>query len=419
MKLLYKLSKSVIPCVLLTLCIGFCYAWSLFTPHIAEAIGCSVKSAQFTFCLNIFFLGMGAATFGPLVEKRIGLAATVSATLLVVGLALGGLACQLKNIWLMYLGCGFFAGTAEGCGYVTPNKNMILWFPATKHKGILSAISIFTFGLGSAVCSWLFGTLFPKAGISGMFYSLAAIYSVPAFLSAFLINKPKYALLKLKRQKKSPFSYIDTLKSGFFGKTWLFMFLNISMGLILIGSCASVLREMGLSGEAVITVMMLCGIFNGVGRLVFPAVSDFLKNRSKITVSIVAFEILLMAPILLSFGIGWMAVPAAIAVILVHSGYGAAFAVLPSVLESRYGKDTLSQRHGFCLTSWGMASLMAYLCSTFVLGRFSGFFPVMVLILCGYAANLLVSLLIAGDSARNTEKFSTAQRLKTVEIEGG
>jgi len=393
MKLVYKLMKSLVPCVLLTLCIGFCYAFSLFTPHIAEAIGCSVKAVGFTFCLNIFFLGMGAATFGPLVEKRIKVATLVSSILLCLGLVLGGIACKIGSIALMYVGCGLFCGLAEGAGYVAPNKNMLLWFPASNKKGVLSAISIFTFGLGSALCSWLFGILFPKFGIAWTFFMLALIYAVPSLLSAFLIDKPIYALIKIQKKKKSDFSYIQRLKDRFFQLSWLYMFLNISMGLILIGSCAAILKDMGLSGKAVIFTMMMCGIANGAGRLAFPAMSDkFLSGaRALMFFFIVALEILLMVPVLTHY---FFAAPvaSAIAVVLIHSCYGAAFACLPSILSAHYGKDTLSQTHGFCLTSWGTASLMAYLCSSFVLGMFPGFLYVMILVGAGYVLNVGVSL---------------------------
>lgn len=381
MKLLYKLSKSVAPCLLLTLAIGFCYAFSLFTPHIADAIGCSLKAVQFTFCLNIFFLGMGAAMFGPLVERHIKRASFLSSALLVAGLALGGIACMSRQLWLMYLGVGLCCGLAEGIGYVTPNKNMLLWFPKTKNKGILTAISIFTFGLGSALCSWLFGMLFPSLGIANTFFVLAGIYAAMTVSASLLINKPRYALLKLEKQQKSEFSYIGCLGDSFFRKMWMFMFLNISMGLILIGSCANILKELNVASQAIIWTMVLHGIFNGLGRLVFPAISDSFKDRRNILSLIIWLEILMTAMCVIFYPITQFMVVALVAT------YGAGFAVLPSILEGHFGKDTLSQRHGFCLTSWGMASLMAYLCTTFVLSVFPGFYPVMILILVGFLVN--------------------------------
>ena len=53
------------------------------------------------------------------------------------------------------------------------------------------------------------------------------------------------------------------------------MFLNISMGLILIGTCQSILSDISLTNNTIIFIMMLCGLFNGAGRLVFPFISDF------------------------------------------------------------------------------------------------------------------------------------------------
>ena len=329
--------------------------------------------------------------FGPLAERHIKLSALTSTILLILGLGLSGLACSLKSLWLLYVGAGVCCGISEGCGYVTPNKNMMLWFPSSRHKGLLTAISIFTFGLGSSICAWLFGILFPLFGIGGTFLAMAATYSIPMLMSVALIQKPKYALVKLQKQTKAAFSYIQTLKDRYFQKCWLFMFLNISMGLILIGSCASFLSALGFSATAVITLMMLCGVFNGVGRLVFPAIGDMLKKRSNIWVATAVVEILLMVPVIMAYATGTMALVAAICIVLIHAGYGSAFACLPGILSTHYGKDTLSQRHGFCLTSWGMASLMAFLCTTFVLKFFTGFVPVMVVVATGYVLNVFVS----------------------------
>ena len=391
----YKLSKSVFPCVMLTLCIGFCYAFSLFIPHIVETIGCTVTQARFAFCLNIFFLGMGAACFGPLAERHIRLSALASSVLLVLGLAVSGLACHFKSLWLLYLGSGVLCGISEGSGYVTPNKNMLLWFPNSKFKGILTAISIFTFGLGSSLCACLFGLLIKPIGIENTFYALAAIYAVPMAVSTLLINKPRYALIELKKTSKSEFSYLQTMKNGYFQKCWLFMFINISMGLVLIGTCATLLSELGFSNSTIVLLMMLCGVFNGAGRLVFPMIGDLLVNRSIVWFITAAFELVLMIPIILAYAQGVCVLLAAICIVLIHAGYGSAFACLPSILADHFGKKQLSQLHGFCLTSWGMASLMAFVCSTFVLKCFSGYMPMMVVVFFGYMFNTIVSSSIA------------------------
>ena len=78
----YKARKSLEAGFLISASIGFCYAFSLFAPHVQGLLGVSKVAVQFAFCLNIFFLGTGASCFGALVEKNIKKAAWLSTTLL-------------------------------------------------------------------------------------------------------------------------------------------------------------------------------------------------------------------------------------------------------------------------------------------------------------------------------------------------
>ena len=393
MKFIYKLSKSVMPCLLLTLSIGFCYAWSLFAPEIRSAIPDStVSQVQFAFCLNIFFLGMGAAFFGKMVEKRIKLAACISTALLFAGLQVAAIGVVYKSLLLVYIGFGALAGLSEGCGYVVPVKNLLLWWGKTKHKGVIMAMSIIFFGLGSTLCSWMFGMM-QRAGLSitDIMRSMSYVYIGMMSFGCIMICKPKYAVLKLEKEKKninrdssSAVKLADLIKDSFFRRSWLFMFLNIAMGLVLIGTCASLLKNVAyLQLETVIAVMMACGIANGAGRLVFPFISDYMKTRLWIWILILSIEVIVTScsaiwPALLPIG-----------AVLINATYGAAFSTLPSVLNDHYGKEHLSEIHGFVLSAWGFASLFAYVVT--VLGVSSLPFIVLMLVLCGvYTLNLRV-----------------------------
>ena len=383
-KFMYKFMKSVVPCMLLTLSIGFCYAWSLFSPLVVQAIpGSTTTTVQLAFCLNIFFLGMGAAFFGPLVEKHIKLAAFTSSALLFLGLQIACFAVSCQSLWLLWLGVGVCCGLSEGCGYVVPVKNLLLWWNKSKNKGFIAAISIIFFGLGSTFCSWIFGALSSHGlGVGDIFWWLSVIYLVPTTLAWMLIGKPRYALRAIARTKAA--SIKQFWKDKFFWKSWTFMFLNIAMGLVLIGTCATILKNFsGLSASAVVAVMMACGIANGAGRLVFPVASDFMKSRLGIWKIILRLEVLALAAV-------W-AFPALmpIAAILINACYGAAFATLPSVLNDHYGKEHLSEVHGYVLSAWGFASLFAY-CVTLLGVSLLPFTWLLVVLAVVYAANYLV-----------------------------
>ena len=232
---LYKASKSLVPCFLLTTAIGFCYAFSLFAAPAQKLLGCSKTAVQFAFCLNIFFLGTGASCFGALVEKNIKRAAWLSTALLFSGLCISGIAMHMSSIWLFYFGMGVLCGLSEGVGYVVPVKNLLLWFGKSKHKALVMAISIVSFGLGSTFCTWLFKYAFPVFGMQNIFFFFAAFYLVSMSVGSLLIDKPKFVKLYLKLEAAKKYSVAKYLKDSYFWQCWLFMFLNISMGLIIIG----------------------------------------------------------------------------------------------------------------------------------------------------------------------------------------
>jgi OFA family oxalate/formate antiporter-like MFS transporter len=81
-----KFFRGIFPAMLITLPIGSVYAFSLFSTDIANLIQCSFKEIQFAFSLSIFFLGMGAAFGGPLVEKNITKSSILATILFASGL---------------------------------------------------------------------------------------------------------------------------------------------------------------------------------------------------------------------------------------------------------------------------------------------------------------------------------------------
>ena len=361
---LYKASKSLFPCFLLTTSIGFCYAFSLFAAPARELLDVSKTAIQFAFCLNIFFLGTGASCFGALVEKNIKLAAWLSTGLLFAGLCLSGIAMHMSSLWLFYIGMGILCGLSEGIGYVVPVKNLLLWLGKSKHKALVMAISIVSFGLGSTFCTWLFKYAFPAFGINNVFFFFALFYLVAMSIGSWLIDKPKFAVLKIAREARQ-YSLSKYMHDSYFWQCWLFMFLNISMGLIIIGQCAGMLVSNGISTTTMLVVMMLCGLSNGFGRLLFPAISDYLKNRADILLIALVLEMSI-------FAVSIFYTPfIPIAFIICNATYGCFFACLPAVLLDHYGKSELSFVHGLVLQAWASASLFAFLVSTFVLSILS------------------------------------------------
>ena len=145
-----RIFNAVLPAVLLALAVGQIYAFTIFSKPIAEHIGAPQPTVQFAFSLGIFFLGMGAAFFGRIVEGHIRIATYVGLSLFLSGLLVTALGINLKSLLLVNIGYGFLVGLGTGVIYITPVKTLMLWFQ--DHKAIAAAIPIISFGLGSSLC---------------------------------------------------------------------------------------------------------------------------------------------------------------------------------------------------------------------------------------------------------------------------
>ncbi len=398
--------RAVLPAFMLAVSVGQIYAFTNFSTEIANAIGSTQKEVQFAFSLGIFFLGMGAAFFGKIVERNIRVSTIVGTSLFLSGLCVTALGVTVKSLALIYLGYGFLVGTGTGIIYISPVKTMMLWFP--EHKAIAAALPIISFGLGSTLSTIVykgfgFGgpeSLFSlrflgfydyfKVGEGGLaiahvFYAFAAYYAVPMAVAAFLLKKPKIQVQSFGHGIASlEFKYVQLVKDTFFLRAWLFMFLNISAGLCLIPLAKQMMVEpaVGYSDGLVTAIIAACGLMNGGGRFLFAWWSDRLARRINILLVILAISAGIMT---LSF---WPPV-IGLALLVINACYGAGFSVIPAILADHYGMTNISKIHGAVLSAWGFAGLAGNQASLFVSRQFGGYTAVVAMLVAAYLLNLV------------------------------
>lgn len=394
--------RAVLPAFLLAVSVGQIYAFTNFSDEIAKYIssgGTVVTKAevQFAFSLGIFFLGMGAAFFGKIVEKNIRLSTLIGTTLFISGLVVTEIGIRTHSIALIYLGYGFLVGTGTGIIYISPVKTMMLWF--YEHKAIAAALPIISFGLGSTLSTILYhgfnlsmGPLtlalkgFENYGITKVFFVFAIFYAVPMYISAFLLKKPKLEQQSFGHGiQQLEFTYRSLFKDSYFLRAWLFMFLNISCGLCLIPLAKQMMSSsvVGYSEGMVTTVIALCGLMNGGGRFLFAWWSDQLQKRINILLIILAISTGIMTMSFYPPIIG-------IALLVINACYGAGFSVIPAILADNYGMTNISKIHGAVLSAWGFAGLAGNQAAILVSDKLGfGYMGVVSMLVVFYALNFI------------------------------
>ena len=400
-------TSAIIPALLIHIPIGTVYCWSVFKQLIADRLNASPASVEWGFSLAIFFLGMSAAFAGPMVEKNIKKSALVSMVCFVVGFAGTGVSIALGFLPGVFICYGAIMGIGLGVGYLTPVKNLMLWF--SDNKGLATGIAVAGFGLAKAIASPLMEYLIGTVGLVNMFFILAVIYAVMMFFGFLLIKRPADWVYD---PVTSHVSRAEILRKPVFWGIWIAFYINITCGLALISQEKDILHDVlkafpqyaGLSpakfaaaiAGIIGLVLAVDSVFNTAGRVGFSTLSDHLKRRETVYQVIFIMSIAVCLLQIFTNSINNALLWAVLAMLfLINAGYGGGFSTLPVLLDQHFGTKTVSTTHGLALSAWALAGLSGNQLASFVVThtpdqahRYAALIPV----LTGLFALALISI---------------------------
>lgn len=389
--------------------LGTVYSWSLHAQPLSAAFGWSASTTTWAFAAAIFSLGVGAILGGRL-QDRLG-----PRPVALAGAALwaaGNVAAGLGTAWLgapwLYATYGVAGGLGLGLAYVTPVACVTKWFP--DRRGLGSGLVVMGFGLGAFAYNLVlravpaFAAAAAEAGeVLAMRRAGAAAALSPgataASLSAFTLSGLAFAVLGIGcaallrdppgagQGAPSPAGTAAAgapggwppsaaLRTPQFWALWGMLFLNVSAGILFISSAVPLLRELtGATAEAALATYGLIALANGLGRLLWGAVSDRLGRR-------LAYGLVFGVQAAVFAVVGRVhalpAVAALFAVVLLC--YGGGFGTMPSLVADWFGTRHLGVNYGWILSAWGLAGLAGPLFVAAVkdaTGSYAGALPVM------------------------------------------
>lgn len=342
--------------------IGSVYAYSVITNPVKDIFDVEGSTIKWAFKLAILFLGFSAAFLGPWVEKVGPKVSGVAAGIFYgVGILGSGLAIHLESLILFYICYGVIGGIGLGLGYITPVSTLVKWFP--DKRGLATGMAIMGFGFSALIFGPVMQYLFEAVGVTNAFFVLGVIYMVLILASAFYIERPPDGFLPKgfnKEESKSLKADISniTAKEAFgarrFYYIWIMMFINITCGIAIIAAASPMMQEkLNYTPMEAATAVGLIGVFNGLGRLLWSGLSDYL-GRPNTYVIFFAFQILAF------YFLPQITIELVFLTVLftVITMYGGGFATLPAFLGDLFGTKQLGAIHGLVLASWAIAGVV-------------------------------------------------------------
>jgi OFA family oxalate/formate antiporter-like MFS transporter len=370
--------KFVYAALVMQLCLGVLYSWSVFRPVLEKANGWkgTVSIAPYRYSLLFFTVAMIIAGFwqdkkGPKLVGSVG------------GLLLGAGCLLSAAMWQNPMGLNFAYGILGGLGvgfaYVTPIATCVKWFP--DKRGTIVGLAVLGFGAGSLIFApvieqllgkdpAMYATTIPRTFvILGIVFLIcvigaARIFEVPpAGWKPEGWTPPAAGTTASGAAMKQEFSPGEMAKTWQFYALWLIYFLGTSTGITAIGQAAPLVKELA-AATAIMSAGAALGImsaFNGVGRLAWGATSDKIGRKAT---TICMFALYIVACVFLlrnvtSFG------QALAGLCVVGFCYGGYLAMMPSFTADFYGPKNVGANYGIVFTAWGI-------CGFVVPGYFAG-----------------------------------------------
>jgi OFA family oxalate/formate antiporter-like MFS transporter len=401
--------------------IGSVYAWSNFTNPLMNEFGWTAQQVQLTFSLAILFLGLSAAFLGHFVEKYGPKAAgLLAAGFFGVGVIGSGLAVNLGSLPLLYVTYGVLGGIGLGVGYIAPVSTLIKWFP--DRRGLATGLAIMGFGFAAAISSPIMDSLIKTVGTANTFYILGAAYFVIMTLSSLYLEKPpvnwvpegfKEKVQSGKSRIKEDLSQLtanEAIKTPRFYYLWLMLFINVTCGIAILSAAKPLAQEsIGLSTVEAAALVGVMGIFNGLGRIGWASISDYIGRPNTYTTFFV-LQIVLFA--LLPHTTEAFLFQVMLAV--VYTCYGGGFAAIPAYIGDLFGTKQLGAIHGYILTAWAAAGLAGPMFAAWMKDTTGSYATSLTFFSGLFILALLVSILIRFDIKKLRQQNASKSSSNTI-----
>ncbi|MGB7803497.1 L-lactate MFS transporter [Buttiauxella sp.] len=372
---------TLIGTIITQFALGSVYTWSLFNSALSQKLGEPISQVAFSFGLLSLGLAISSSVAGKL-QERFGVRNVTMAAGVLLGVGFF-LTAHSDNLLMLWLSAGVLVGLADGAGYLITLSNCVKWFP--ERKGLISALAIGSYGLGSLGFKYIDTHLLATVGLESTFMIWGGLAMVMILFGSMLMkDAPLQEVKTASGVAEKDYTLAESMRQP---QYWMLaiMFLTACMsGLYVIGVAKDIAQGMvHLTAESAANAVTVIAIANLSGRLVLGILSDKIARIRVITIgqviSLVGMAALLFAPL------NEATFFAAIACVAFN--FGGTITVYPSLVSEFFGLNNLTKNYGVIYLGFGIGSI----CGSIIASVFGGFYVTF----CVIFALLILSLAIS------------------------
>lgn len=350
--------------IVMQLCLGTVYGWSVFTKPLMQGHGWSNTQVTLVFTIAIGVLGLASALGGYILDtKGARLVATIGGVLFGAGTIITGLGDMIGSLPTIYLGYGLIGGLGLGFGYITPIATLVKWFP--DKRGLITGLAVMGFGVGALLMTVFSPGMIASMGTAMTFYIFGIIFLVGVCASAQLMVEPPDGYsppgwTAVVKNASSGMTLGEAVKSKYFYLLWCMLFVNVTAGIAIISQASPMAQElmpatMSLAEKAKQAglILGLFAIINGIGRLLWASISDKI-GRNTVFVLLFASQAVVFYLLSATSSLTMFIIYCC----YIYACYGGGFATMPAYAADIFGTKYVGRIYGWKLTAWSMAGVV-------------------------------------------------------------
>jgi MFS transporter, OFA family, oxalate/formate antiporter len=352
-----KLNRWVIlsASILINMCIGSAYAWSVFQNPLISLFGWSTTQTSLAFTISLalvpismIFAGRLQDLYGP---KYVTLA---GGCVFGLGIFLTSTITSLTGLYLYY---GLLGGLGIGMVYACMVGNTMKWFP--DKRGLAGGLIAMGFGLGAVVFAPLGVTLINSYGVLNTFAIFGIVFSsIIIVASLFLAAPAKVSTTQQTAAQtldlKSTLNAQEMVKTPKFYTLWVLYAIGCIGGLMIIGHASPIVQQkVGLQPQEAALIVSFLGIANSLGRVFWGTMSDRFGRMPTLISTYIVSALCLMT--LSWFSTLTLTVIGLAGIALCFGGY---LGIMPSICADFFGSKHIGINYGILFTAYGVAAVV-------------------------------------------------------------
>lgn len=345
--------------VLINLCIGAAYAWSVFQKPLISMFKWSTSEASLAFTLSLSLVPLAMIVAGKVQDQKGPKTVIfVGGIIFSAGIIAAGFTQSLGYLYMTY---GVLGGLGIGTIYACTVANTVKWFP--DKRGLASGLVAAGFGSGAVLIAPLATSFIQSYGVLTTFQILGVAFLVVISAASQFVKTAPAGFRPAGWIPPAPTAntiagsdknWREMLADPMFYVLWGMYTIGAISGLMIIGHAAPIGQEIiKLSPQAAAVAVSFLALANTAGRIFWGWVSDRIGRYPAVMAMFILAAVMMLVINNVTTFIPFVAVISAIGLC-----FGGFMGIFPSITADMFGAKNLGMNYGIIFTAYGAAAFI-------------------------------------------------------------